>query len=333
MQKSITAVLALAGVFGCTLAYAQGEVILQENAPDRYIVEKGDTLWGIARKFLKDPWRWQDLWKQNEDQIRNPKRIYPGDVIVLDRGRRMARLEPALPTVKLGPQVRTQPLAEAAIPAIRRQLIEPFLSQPLVIEEGGLARAPRIVSAQESRVHLGPGGIAYVSGFGDSKAQIWQVYRPGKPLIDPNNHRTLDYEAVYLGTARVTRPGEPATVTIISSKQEITQGDRLIAAAPPGITEYIPHAPAKLIRGRIIGLYDGLVTSEGGRYSIVSLNRGIRDGLEPGHVLALYRTGAEVPDPQSTLSRDRAPKIRLPDERYGGLSSCSGPSTPLPMPS
>jgi hypothetical protein len=335
MQKSITAILAF---FLCAaLVYAQGgDIQLKENAPDSYVVQKGDTLWSIAIKFLKDPWRWPEIWRLNQEQIRNPHDIVPGSTIVLDRsgggpggdGQPQLRVQDGQPpsrlqlgrgggSERLSPKIYSEPLAADAIPAIPAHVIEPFLTQPLVIENGGLAGAPRIVATQESRVYLGRGGIAYVTGFGRAPEEVWQVFRQGRPLIDPDDRRTLGYEAVYLGTARVTRDGDPATVQIISAKQEITTGDRLIAAGRPAPVKYAPHAPTKPIKGRVIGLYDGLESAEGGRYSIVSMNRGARDGVEHGHVLALYRRGAVVPDPESGLSRDNAPKFQLPDERYG----------------
>jgi LysM domain len=326
MQKSNIAVLAFL-FCAAALVHAQGDLQLQENAPDSYVVQKGDTLWSIAVKFLKDPWRWPEIWRLNQEQIRNPHEIVPGSTIVLDRtgagaggdGQPQLRLQLGRggATERLSPKVRSEPLAAEAIPAIPPNVIEPFLTQPLVIESGGLARAPRIIATQESRVYLGSGGIAYVSGFGRSDAPVWQVYRQGKPLVDPDNNRTLAYEAVYLGTARITKTGEPATVQIVSAKQEISAGDRLVAAGPPAPIQYVPHSPKTALKGRVIGLYDGLATSEGGPYSIVSINKGARDGVEHGHVLALYRRGATVPDPDSGRSRDTAPKFQLPDERYG----------------
>ncbi len=315
MRKSITFFL-LAFSLSPWLAYGQGAVMLQDSAPDRYIVQKGDTLWGIATKFLKDPWRWQEIWRLNREQISDPQRIYPGDVIVLDRRQTPPRLTVAQ-TVKLSPQVRLEPLAAEAIPSIPANLIEPFLSQPLVIEENGLEKAPRIVGTEESRVHLGAGGVAYALGIGQSGEPLWQIFRQGQPLVDPDGGKTLGHEATYLGTARVTRQGEPATLQIVTARQEISQGDRLVPAGPAVINRYAPHPPASFLKGRIIALYTGLSTSEGGKDSIVSINRGHRDGVEMGNVLAILRAGSSIPDPQSTLSPDRAPSIRLPDERYG----------------
>ena len=328
MQKSITALLALALAGAGLLALAQGDLQVKETAPDRYVVQKGDTLWSIATKFLNDQWRWPDIWRMNQEQIRNPHNISPGDVLVLDRsvsppqlriGEAGGGLGAGGPEggVKLLPRIYTQPLTAEAIPAISPRAIEPFLTQPLIIEEGGLDRAPRIIATEENRVNLGTGNVAYVSGFGDTDAPIWQVYRAGGPLVDPDNRRTLGFEAVFLGTARVTRNGEPATVQIVNSKKEISAGDRLIPAPPPTIPQYVPHAPSSAVSGRIIGLYDALATSVGGRDSIISINRGRRDGLEVGHVLAVYRNVVVYDQRDYLKSRDRSPAIQLPPERYG----------------
>jgi len=329
MQKSITALLALALAGAGLLALAQGDLQVKETAPDRYVVQRGDTLWSIASKFLNDQWRWPEVWRMNQEQIRNPHNISPGDVLVLDRsvsppqlrisdagGDRGAGARGA-EGVKLLPRIYTQPLASEAIPAISPRAIEPFLTQPLIIEEGGLDKAPRIIATEENRVNLGAGNVAYVSGFGGTDAPVWQVYRAGQPLVDPDNQRTLGFEAVFLGTARVTRSGEPATVQIVNSKKEISAGDRLIPAPPPTIPQYVPHAPGSAVSGRIIGLYDALATSVGGRDSIISINRGRRDGLEVGHVLAVYRNVVVYDQKDYLKSRDRSPAIQLPPERYG----------------
>src|SRR5438309_8620112 len=285
MQKSITALLALALAGGGLLALAQGNLQVKDTAPDRYVVQRGDTLWSIATKFLSDQWRWPEIWRMNQEQIRNPHNISPGDVLVLDRSVSPPQLRiadsgagagPGLEGAggeKLLPRIYTQPLTSDVIPAIPPRAIEPFLTQPLIIEEGGLDRAPRIIATEENRVNVGPGNVAYVSGFGDSDAPVWQIYRAGRPLVDPDNQRTLGFEAVFLGTARVARSGEPATVQIVNSKKEISAGDRLIPAPPPTIPQYVPHAPSSVVSGRIIGLYDALATSVGGRDSIISINR------------------------------------------------------------
>jgi hypothetical protein len=330
MQKSITALLALSLAGTAWFALAQGDLQVKDTAPDRYVVQKGDTLWSIATKFLNDQWRWPEIWRMNQEQIRNPHQISPGDVLVLDRSVSPPQLRlgdaggkggggtgTGDDSVKLLPRVYTSPIAASAIPAIPPRSIEPFLTQPLLIEEGGLDRAPRIIATEENRVNLGTGNVAYVSGFGKATDPVWQVYRAGQPLVDPDSEQTLGYEAVFLGTARVTRPGEPATVQIVNSKKEISAGDRLIPAPPAVMPQYVPHAPDSKVSGRIIALYDALATSSGGRDSIISINRGRRHGLEPGNVLAIYRN-VVIYDQQDYLkSRDRSAAIQLPPERYG----------------
>src|SRR6266852_2995341 len=173
MQKSITALLALALAGAGLLALAQSELQVKETAPDRYVVQKGDTLWSIATKFLNDQWRWPEIWRMNQEQIRNPHNIFPGDVLVLNRSVSPPHLRLAdggtggggvgvAEAVKLLPRIYTQPLTSQAIPAISPRAIEPFLTQPLIIEEGGLEKAPRIIATEENRVNVGTGNVAYV---------------------------------------------------------------------------------------------------------------------------------------------------------------------------
>lgn len=319
-SSSLLRCLVVAALLASAPAHAAepGKAQLQDNAPERYVVQRGDTLWSIATRFLKEPYRWAELWKMNQEQIKNPNRIYPGDVLVLDRSAATPQLT-LVDTVKLSPEVRAQDLSRQPIPAIPPKAIEPFLTQPLVIEAGGLDKAPRIVATEESRVHLGPGGIAYATGLGTQPAATWQVYRPGSPLVDPVSKAVLGHEAILLGTARVRREGDPATIEIVAATQEISTGDRLVATRPVDLKQYIPRPPQTFIQGRIIGLYNGLATSETGRDAIVAINKGKRDGVEDGHVLAIARAGAKVADPQSDKSRDAAPSFQLPDERYGTL--------------
>jgi nucleoid-associated protein YgaU len=305
--------LFLAVVFGVSLpAVAQAQVLrLAENAPARYTVVPGDTLWGIAAKFLKDPYRWPDVWEPNRDRIKNPHWIYPGDIIVLDRSGDMPKLK--LATVKVEPRTRAQAIT-AAIPSIPANIIEPFLSQPLIIEEGGLANAPKIIATQEGRVYLGRGDLAYATGNVDEKVAMWSVYRPGSALIDPVSKEVLGYEALFLGTARLERKTDPATLMIVDSKQEIGTGDRLMPMPRPDVVDYAPHAPKANVDGRVLSMYGGV--RETGSNRIISISKGKRDGLEQGNVLALYSYGSEVRDRTSLYDRD-SKMVKLPDERNG----------------
>jgi hypothetical protein len=283
MQKAIISLIFLLTFASATTAATQADLLA--DAPERYTVVRGDTLWSIATRFLKSPWRWPELWKMNRAQIRNPHRIYPGDVLALERvgGEVFLRLE----TTRLSPRVRVEPLDGDAIPAIAPSVIEPFLSKPLVVAATELDRLPQIVATEEDRVALGSGNIAYVEGLAPEDT-LWQIFRRGDPLVDPENNALLGYVAVYLGEARLLRRGEISTIEISKAAQEIYRGDRLLPVPKDRpVFSYVPHAPITAVQGRVISAYGGLW--ETGPLSIVALSRGTRDGLEVGHVLALYR--------------------------------------------
>lgn len=300
--------------FSTAATFAQGAgkpLELAADAPERHIVVPGDTLFGISSKFLKDPFRWPELWRMNAEQVRNPHRIFPGQVLILDRSGGDPRLKLGN-VIKLGPEVRVE-VPPQAIPAIPASAIEPFLSQPLVINAGDFDGAPRIVATQESRVFTGTGDLIYATNNADPTIKRWHVFRPGRPLKDPENNEVLGIEAVYLGSARPA--GERADVLpleITSVKQEIGRGDYLVPATPPEIMSYVPHAPAQDINGRILLIYGGV--GETAVNSVVSLSRGKADGLEVGHVLAVYRTGATV---ANRFEDDKMQTHTLPDERIG----------------
>ena len=218
--------------------------------------------------------------------------------------------------VKLTPHLRAESLARQGIPSIPANLIEPFLTRPLVIEPDGLDRAPTIVGTQADRVILSAGNSAYVRGISSTKEDTWFVYRRGAALIDPETNQTLGYEAIYLGTAQVTRGGDPATVVLTSAVREVGAGDKLVAASRPEAINYAPHAPNKKINGRIMSIYGAGRVGEAGPQAIVTVNRGRADGVEVGHVLALYNRGGTVTDVSKPTGAQDA-KIQLPDERAG----------------
>jgi hypothetical protein len=344
-KSSTRLLLTLAVALAAGLAGAQSGIELAPTAPDRYVVQKGDTLWGIAGRFLKDPWRWPEVWKMNKSEIRDPHWIYPGNVVVLDRNGPRLALE-GKGTGRLSPQVRKEKTAQA-ISSIPQSAIEPWLDRPLVIEQGGLENAPSIVATQEGRYNLGSGARAYVSGLQNAThEETHYIYRQGAPLLDPDTRQVLGYEAIYLGTARVVKAGDPTTVVITSAVQEVSPGDRLLPAGKSEILNFVPRAPAQDVRARVIAVYgdrasEGLLKAyspalalerraddlygydtrrEAGPMQVVSLNRGTRDGVEVGHVLALQRD-ATVKFDRSVgpwfLGTPAPESVHLPEERYG----------------
>jgi nucleoid-associated protein YgaU len=317
---------------GTAQQVAQAGVPLSElaaNAPDSYTVKRGDTLWGISSIFLKSPWRWPELWGMNLDQIRNPHLIYPGQILYLDKTGGRARLRVGQQigpdgSVKLSPRVRASGIGDGSIPSIPFHLIEPFLTEAVIFQANELETAPRIVGTQEGRVVLGKGELAYVRGE-IAPQREFRIFREPKALRDPTTKEILGYEATYVGAAEYVRPGEtrngadgkpeivPATFSVTAAKVEAGVGDRLAPMPPREFSNYAPHAPQGAVGGQIVSIYGDALTA--GQNQIVSLNRGTADGLERGHVLALWSTGAQMID-KTDPSR---PTIKLPDERHGNL--------------
>jgi hypothetical protein len=290
---------------------------LQDNAPDKYVVVKGDTLWDISGRFLKDPWRWPQIWNMNREEIKNPHWIYPGDLIVLDRSGAEPRLslvkgdQGNLPTVKLSPGMRTTEISDAGIPPIPIRVIHPFLSQPRVVPHGALDDAPFILGSNTDRYVLGTGDDAIATG-GKPGVTHWNILRPGHALTDPVTGELLGYEVIYLGDARTLVEGAPQKIRITNAVEEILPHDKLVAADDSATFEYIPHAPDKEINGRIISAYGGLTDS--GVYQTVVINRGSRDGLESGNVLAVFREGMAA-----TLTKDEADRMKWVNEKSAGI--------------
>ena len=307
---------------------------IRSDAPDRHVVVKGDTLWDISGKFFKDPWKWPFIWGMNKNTIKDPHWIYPGDVVFLDRASGTLRIGEGganniggagtrtgsiastgggsataemSEIIRLSPKTRENQSNHDVIPSIPANIIAPFLSRPLVVEEAELKDAPTLIGAREGRTILGSGDTGFVIGLAAEKGDKWQLYRPGKTLVDPESGETLGIEAVYLGNAEVTAFADVSTVKISQSVEETYSGDRLVAPSIEAIGTYLPRAPEGNISARVISVYGGV--SQAGQNAAITLNKGARDGLEIGHVLALYHKGETV--------KHAGGKSTLPDERYG----------------
>jgi hypothetical protein len=267
----------------------------------------------------------------NLQQIRNPHLIYPGQVLVLEKkdGRATLRVATAgegapSNTVKMSPRVRAELLENGAIAAIPLHLIGPFLTEAAVFDGDALDKAPRIVATQEGRVMVSRGETAYVRGDLGG-ARDFRIFRQLVPLKDPITAEVLGYEGRYIGTTEFVRSGNPPgadgkgvlvpdTFRITSTRLEAMTGDRLAPVLQQELLAYMPHPPAAPVDGRIVALYgDGL---RAGQNQVVSINRGRVDGIERGHVLALWRTGAAGFD---TTSPGAKTPMQLPDERHGVL--------------
>jgi hypothetical protein len=290
---------------------AQTDAIPQprSDAPDQYVVVKGDTLWGISGKFFNNPWKWHDIWGMNKDLIKNPHWIYPGDTISLDRKNGTLRIGNTVSDViKLSPSIQSQESVQNAIPSIPYRDIEPFLNQPLV-EDGPLSDAPTLVAFSEGHVFASLGDTVYVKGITQNDAKNWQIYRPGKTFLDPETHEVLGHEVVYLGSLIIKKPGEVSSAQVTAIKKEINLGDMLILPVEETARNYLPRAPETQISARVISIYGD--TTQAGAGTVITINKGSRDGVEVGHVLALSNKGRVVTNAGQSLT--------LPDDHFGLL--------------
>lgn len=314
---------------------------LAPNAPDTYVVKRGDTLWGISGIYLLRPWRWPELWGMNLQDIANPHLIFPGQTLYLDKQGGYARLrtrpndnsEPA--TVRVSPRTRSDSLANSALPTLKPHLIEPFLVEPMVVDEQTLLRAPRIVATTEDRVLMSAGDRAYARSDVSNPLRAepgeprqYRVFRDAVPLKDPGTGEILGYEAQYLGKAElvhgesvaVTPDGKggstadhvPATVDITATREEIRAGDRLLPAPERTFISYTPHAPEGDVEARVVSIY-GSAFANAAQNQVIAINMGEDDGIQSGHVLNLMTQGDRIKD----TTADARDMIKLPSESNG----------------
>jgi hypothetical protein len=318
MSRIISALLLSAAAI--SLSATAAPVQLADKAPESHTVVKGDTLWSIAGQFLQEPWRWPEIWRLNKSEIKNPHRIYPGDIVVLDFSDGSPRLrlgKQVSGSGKISPKVEVEAIPRE-VPSIPVHLIEPFITKPLVIEKNGLEDAPQIIGLDASRIVVGDGDEIFVLGIDENEApEKWSIYRPATPIKDPlNDKNILGYESRYLGTARLKTPGEVSILTMTTVKEEIRKGDLLVPTPDPDFSAYMPHEADVDIIGNLVSVYNSVsgIVGSGGKDSVVLINLGAEDGLERGHVLSLHSRRSTIYTDNKT---NKVRRHELPEERYG----------------
>ena len=314
---------------------------VETTAPTRYTVKKGDTLWGIASLYLKDPWLWPDIWYANPD-VKNPHLIYPGDVLILgyNNGRPTLTVErqgqvvtaatpppvstapapvaatPAtgLPVAKIEPQIKYLPLS-AAVPALPLSAIKPFMTKTRPVDKSELEDAGYLLSSMDKRPAVGAGDEMYARNLKQENGGRYEIYRLGDKYVDPDSGDTLGYQATYIGDAEVEAWTDPAKLLFTNAAQEGLPGDRFLPSAG-GIdigAAFMPHRPVKEVHGQIMAVLGGV--GQIGQYNVVVLNRGLEEGVDVGTVLQIYRSGETVKDSNSLFGGS----VQLPPERSGTL--------------
>jgi hypothetical protein len=259
-------------------------------------------------------------------------------------GRREGGDNAPIETVRVSPRVRVEPLpGPGAIPTLNPNAIEPFLAEPLIIDEAALKAAPRIVAVPEERVLLTRGDRAYARGLSTAPlvlktpghSEPYRIFRDAKAVVAPGTSTVLGYEAKYLGRAQLVRSESsqsvprkvfffpagsqetvvPATIDIVSAKWDIGIGDRLLPEPERQFTTYAPHAPASAITGTIVSVY-GDAVSIAGQNQVVLIDKGTAEGIDSGTVMAILKTGEQRRD---LTQEGQHATIKLPDERNGLL--------------
>lgn len=307
---------------------ARGGLALNPNAPDSYTVKRGDTLWGISKVFLRDPWYWPEIWQVNP-QIQNPHLIYPGDMlrlvyvngqpkVIMSRGElQLERGDQA----RVEPRVRSMPL-ESAVTTIPYEQVAAFMSKPSLLAKEQIKGAPYVLATRDLHVVMSSGDTLYARGF-NASPQVgthYNVVHIGEELRDPDDDTLLGYDGIFTGTGHVTRLGDPVTLKMTESAQETEAGDKLIVGGVDVPLDFIPSAPKVKVDGRIVAVTHG--TSVIGQYEVVAINRGSRDGLVPGNVLAVYDFGPTIADndQHGFINSQRKlfnKHVQLPSERSG----------------
>ena len=317
---------------------------LASSAPERYVVQSGDTLWGISGLYLRQPWRWPELWGMNLQAIANPHLIFPGQTLYLERQNGFARLRTQSPglygqepeTVRVSPRTRSSSLSDMALPTLKMHLIEPFLVEPLVVDASTLEQAARVVATLDERVLMSSGDRVYARGNPAAplsteagEPRFYRVFRNAVALKHPTTKEILGYEAQYLGQAELLL-GEsvqesadskgkmqvdpvPATLQLLNTREEVRAGDRLLPAPERAFSDFVPHAPQGEVDAQVVSIYGGSAFANAAQNQVVAISQGQHDGLQPGAVLNLLSRGQRLRDPTDATRT----VIQLPSESNG----------------
>jgi hypothetical protein len=299
-----------------TTVVSETTAAISPTAPKSYVVQKGDTLWGLANKFLNDPWLWPEIWYVNPE-VSNPHRIYPGDTLRLAMGKdgkeQVQLVHNAGSATKLEPLLRSTEL-EAPIANIPYSTIAAFLSRPGVFTKQQVEAAPYVLALRDRHLIAGADNEVYVAKLNAAVGEHFNVMHIGDKLKDPDGGPFLGYLAEYAGTAVVTRAGNPASALVTDSSREIIAGDVLVPEAGGSVADIVPHVPAGQVRGRIASVVNGVLLA--GQYQAVAINRGSQQGIEPGNVLRVKKSGDKVLDHCAHVT---------------GLGTCTGHTVKLPQ--
>ncbi|MBG8860879.1 LysM peptidoglycan-binding domain-containing protein [Neisseria meningitidis] len=350
MQRRIITLLCAAGMAFSTQTLA-ANLEVRPNAPERYTVKQGDTLWGISGKYLYSPWQWGRLWDANRDQIHNPDLIYPDQVLVLRHvdGEPRLGLEQTdgIPVVKMSPD---KEVSGYGIPAIDVNFYRIFMRHPQIVSRKETAAAPRLLSGPEGRLLYTKGTRVYTKGLKEPGRYL--TYRINKNITDPDTGKFLGQEVAFSGIVRsldytdsvleqrskqagerpkdneyhtrthplITPLRTPSIQPLVveTAISEIQQGDYLMKM-PEDTDRFnmMPHEPSRPVQAKIVSVFEG--TRIAGQFQTITIDKGEADGLDKGTVLSLYKRKKtmQVDLSNNFKSRDTVELISTPAEEVG----------------
>ncbi|WP_370581261.1 LysM peptidoglycan-binding domain-containing protein [Snodgrassella alvi] len=326
---------------------------LRPDAPAQYVVKSGDTLWSISGKYLYSPWQWPQLWGSNRDQIRNPQKIYPGQILSLRYVNGQPRLgfdnSGGIPTIKLQPQIRNLS-SGYGISTIDVDFFRMFMQHPQVISKEQTREAPRLIAGPDNRVIYSTGDRIYANR--QLEPGRYLIYRIEQNITDPDTHKYLGQLVRFSGEAATlagqntalaerspkdaaslpedeyytrktplikvpTRTAQPLVIT--NSASEINKGDYLLKITDEHDPfQMMPHGPTTQIKGKIVSVMDGI--QEAGPYQTITLNLGTNDGVDKGTVISLYKKSRQLKADLSNepkKSRSVVKYLSIPAEEVG----------------
>lgn len=315
--RLLVGLLALLSMLALPL-HAQS-LTIKADAPERYRVQAGDTLWDLANRFLNEPWLWPQLWHENP-QIIDPDKIYPGDELHLifdETGNARLQVKGDGGVVKLSPGMRVSGLRQA-IPPIPQQKIEAFLERHQVFSPEALAASAYIVGAEDDRLILGKGDLVYVKGL-SAQALIgthYMIYRAQQHYPDlkaseqSGRPEWLGIEMQYMGSAQLESLDASdgiAVMRITQAKEEIRTQD-LVTLNDLGDTPatFYPQAPVRRVQASVLSILGGL--NYGGKNSLIALNAGQLQRVSPGNLLKVAQQRTAV------LETNHNQDLALPSE-------------------
>lgn len=296
---------------------------IKADAPNRYVVKKGDTLWDISGKYLDKPTRWREIWATNR-HIKNPNLIYPNDILILcvikgqtlvgvDTGEGCAGVERQMNA----PVTTTTPVVvnsyENSVPTIPLSAIRQWLTHSVVVAPHDFENTPYVLASKEGNLITSVGNKIYAKGAGLMVGQQYGIFRKGEPYVDQRTNQTIALEVEQVASAVVTNTQDGISSLEIKTAygSEVREGDRVFVEVDAAIPSVFYPAPATITRGGMIARVMNSIYSAS-KNSVVAINLGANDGIQPGHVLDVYKKGKLIAD-----VRDNNIPVRLPSEFVG----------------